>query len=88
MESEFSIGPLIGSGGYHEIYFSGVHIGYDDLRLRNQTVVEFEADIRSVELHFHLSGDCLTHLDTYENPVQFLYVKTLHLNTTKIYSDT
>ncbi|MEM9833572.1 MAG: AraC family transcriptional regulator [Bacteroidota bacterium] len=46
----------LGEGQYREIFFRGIHIGYGDLSLKENTVIDFESDFESVEMHFAISG--------------------------------
>ncbi|ACF13467.1 transcriptional regulator, AraC family [Chloroherpeton thalassium ATCC 35110] len=43
-------------GEYSEIYFKGVHIGYGHFALRQRTLIQFETDFETIEMHFSLSG--------------------------------
>ena len=43
-------------GTYREILLDGIHIGYGDLRLKQTTLLQFESDFETVEMHFDLCG--------------------------------
>lgn len=82
-----------GTGTYREIFFEGVHIAFGDLRLKHQTVLHFESDFETVEMHFDLSGNTLTnisgtnsmHYEFNSNHHNIIYVPgikgNLHFNT-------
>lgn len=45
-----------GKGEYREIFFEGIHIGFGDLFLKSTTLLQFETDFETVEMHFDLCG--------------------------------
>lgn len=45
-----------GQGFYREMFFEGVHIGHGSMDLAQNTFIEFESDLETVEMHFALSG--------------------------------
>lgn len=47
---------VFGKGEYREMFFEGIHIGYGDLFLRSTTLLQFETDFETVEMHFDLLG--------------------------------
>ncbi|MEM9675607.1 MAG: AraC family transcriptional regulator [Bacteroidota bacterium] len=50
----------LGTGKYREIYFEGMHIGYGSLAPKQNTLLSFESDFESVEMHFALGGQVQT----------------------------
>lgn len=63
IERTYSKVDLLGEGSFTEMFFGGIHIGYGDLSLYNDTQLFIENDIESVEMHFTLSGDTFTRND-------------------------
>ncbi|MEO0404488.1 MAG: AraC family transcriptional regulator, partial [Bacteroidota bacterium] len=51
---------FLGKGGYTEMFFDGLHIGYGDLALYQDTQLYFETDMETVEMHFLMCGDTWT----------------------------
>lgn len=45
---------------YHEIFIEGIHIAYGDMRLKNRTLLHFESDFETIEMHFELVGSTET----------------------------
>ncbi|HAS40778.1 MAG TPA: AraC family transcriptional regulator [Microscillaceae bacterium] len=69
VEKQFD-GNLIGIGGFfRETFLENIHIGYGNLRLKNDLELVFESDFETVEMHFLLHGDTIS-LDN-ENFHQF-----------------
>ncbi|WKN42964.1 helix-turn-helix transcriptional regulator [Tunicatimonas pelagia] len=52
--------PWLGQGDYRELFFEGMHIGYGHLAPRKNTLINFESDFESVEMHFALGGQVQT----------------------------
>lgn len=46
----------LGMGFYKELYLEGIHIGYGDIHLKQDTKLHFESDFETVEMHFALKG--------------------------------
>ncbi|MGD1947443.1 MAG: AraC family transcriptional regulator [Croceivirga sp.] len=72
LERTFSAEIFLGKGNYKEVFFEGVHIGYGDLKLSNNTVLNFESEFETVELHFALNGNVTTTSDYLKDPIQFV----------------
>jgi AraC-like DNA-binding protein len=51
---------FFGKGEYREIYFEGIHIGYGTMALAQPTLIQFESDFETVEMHFALAGSSFT----------------------------
>ncbi|WP_223607858.1 AraC family transcriptional regulator [Chryseobacterium sp. OSA05B] len=45
-----------GKGSYREIYFGDIHIGFGQANLADKTLLNFETDHETVEMHFALKG--------------------------------
>lgn len=71
MECTTSIDHNIGNAYYKEIYFMGVHIGYGNLALNNKTIVSFESDFETVEMHFALKGSNSTYFTNFSEEISF-----------------
>lgn len=59
-ENLFTIDNAFGKGSYHEMYFEGMHIAFGDLRWKERTLLTFDVDYETVEMHFDLNGKMLT----------------------------
>ncbi|MEM6265764.1 MAG: AraC family transcriptional regulator [Bacteroidota bacterium] len=57
MERSFCKEIPIGTGHYKELFFDGIHIGYGNFCLKQNTLMRFESDLEVVEMHFSLSGN-------------------------------
>ncbi|MEM6846118.1 MAG: AraC family transcriptional regulator [Bacteroidota bacterium] len=55
-EKSYSAELFVGKGHYNELSFEGVHIGYGNVALKNDTVLHFENEVERVEMHFSLEG--------------------------------
>lgn len=49
-----------GKGTYNELFFEGIHIGYGDMHLSQNLLIDIESEWETVELHFTLSGNTRT----------------------------
>lgn len=61
-ENLVTIDNAFGKGRYHEMYFEGMHIAFGDLRWKERTLLTFDVDYETVEMHFDLSGKTLTEI--------------------------
>ena len=50
----------LGRGSYRELFFEGMHIGYGHLAPKQNTLIDFESDFETVEMHFALGGQVQT----------------------------
>ena len=59
-EHTYQADRWVGRGSYRELFFEGMHIGYGHLALKQNTLIDFESDMETVEMHFALSGQVQT----------------------------
>jgi len=71
LERTFSADIFVGKGEYKEVFFEGVHIGYGNLELANNTLFNFESDFETVEMHFGLHGTTITTSDNFNQTIKF-----------------
>ncbi|MGD1842353.1 MAG: helix-turn-helix transcriptional regulator [Thermonemataceae bacterium] len=71
VERVFSADVFLGMGFYRELFFEGIHIGYGDIKLANDTQIRFESDFETVEMHFTLNGHTRTSDSPFHQEVQF-----------------
>ena len=71
LERSFSADIFLGKGNYKEVYFEGVHIGYGNLELSKNTVIHFESDFETVEMHFALHGTTTASSDYFKETIKF-----------------
>ncbi|MEM9362950.1 MAG: AraC family transcriptional regulator [Bacteroidota bacterium] len=71
-ERSFSAEIFLGKGGYKEVFFEGVHIGYGDLQLSNNTILNFESEMETVEMHFALNGETNTNSSYFNKSIKFV----------------
>ncbi len=71
LERTFSADIFLGRGTYKEVFFEGVHIGYGDLELSRNTMVNFESEFETVEMHFALNGTTVTTSDYFNDTIRF-----------------
>ena len=71
VERVYDTDPFIGRGFYKEIFFDGVHIGYGDFDLANPTMVYFDSEMETIEMHFALSGFATGQSDSFADGVTF-----------------
>lgn len=80
-ERFFSSNFFLGNGNYQEVYFEGVHIAYRDISLSKHTILNFDSDFETVEMHFTLCGNSISHQDNKKmtefgcNQHNIIYVK-------------
>ena len=60
IERTYTNEVYLGSGSYKELFFDGIHIGYGDMALSQETHLFFESDMETVEMHFLICGDTST----------------------------
>lgn len=56
LEREYKADHLILEGAYKEIFFEGIHIGYGDFKLPRTTLIHFDTEMETIEMHFALEG--------------------------------
>lgn len=56
VERKLAISDKPGEICYHEMFIEGIHIAYGDMRLKNRTILFFESDFETIEMHFELLG--------------------------------
>ena len=71
LERTFSADIFLGKGYYKETYFEGVHIGYGNLELSKNTILNFESEFETVEMHFTLNGHVVTDSDYFKDSISF-----------------
>ncbi|MEM8566128.1 MAG: AraC family transcriptional regulator [Bacteroidota bacterium] len=57
IERRHTVDHLMLEGSYQEIFFEGIHIGYGDFSLPRTTIVHFDTDMESIEMHFAIQGN-------------------------------
>ncbi|MEM9078805.1 MAG: AraC family transcriptional regulator, partial [Bacteroidota bacterium] len=72
LERSFSAEIFLGKGGYKEVFFEGVHIGYGDLQLSNNTILNFESEFETVEMHFALNGETIANSNYFDQTIKFV----------------
>lgn len=60
LERTFSAEIFLGSGSFKEVFYEGVHIGYGNICLYNDTTLHFERDFEVVKIVFSLGGSIAT----------------------------
>ena len=60
VERKLAISDKPGEICYHELFIEGIHIAYGDMRLKNLTLLHFESDFETIEMHFELMGSTET----------------------------
>lgn len=65
------INNFVGKGFYKETYFEGIHIGYGNISLANKTLISFDSDIETVEMHFTLNGSSAAYSSEFGQEVTF-----------------
>ena len=68
-ERSFTAEMFLGKGSYKEIFFDGIHIGYGDMSLANDTIFLVEDDRERIEMNFSLSGNTFVDTPIYNNIV-------------------
>ncbi|MEM6830654.1 MAG: AraC family transcriptional regulator [Bacteroidota bacterium] len=71
LERDYKADNLMMDGAYKEIFFEGVHIGYGDFSLSKPTLVYFDTDMETIEMHFALQGRARTHSGNFSKEVNF-----------------
>ncbi|MEL6917017.1 MAG: AraC family transcriptional regulator [Bacteroidota bacterium] len=71
LERTFSAEIFLGKGNYKEIFFEGLHIGFGDLALSKNTILHFESESETVEMHFALNGETITNSNCFDEPIRF-----------------
>ncbi len=71
MEREYKADHLMLEGSYKEVFFEGIHIGYGDFKLPRTTLVHFDTDMETIEMHFALLGNARAHTRDFEKQVSF-----------------
>lgn len=71
LERDYSASHLMLEGSYKEIFFEGVHIGYGDFRLPKPTLVYFDTDMETIEMHFALQGRARAHSRNFQKEIGF-----------------
>ncbi|MEL7121345.1 MAG: AraC family transcriptional regulator [Bacteroidota bacterium] len=56
VERSYSADLFLGKGNYKELYFDGVYIGFGDIQLSYDTLLDVQSDLEIVKMHFALSG--------------------------------
>lgn len=67
----FYLNHAIGNGFYKEINFGDIHIGYGNIALAQKTLLNFENDYETVEMHFALNGYGAVHSKDLSKSIQF-----------------
>ena len=71
VEREYTADHLLMGGSYKEIFFEGIHIGFGDFQLPKPTLVYFDTDIESIEIHFALEGRGRSHSKDFPKQINF-----------------
>lgn len=70
-ERTYSASPFMGKGSYKELFFEGFHIGFGEIDLSRTSLVHFDSDFETVEMHFGLDGAALTQSNCLEREIFF-----------------
>ncbi|MEM9389939.1 MAG: AraC family transcriptional regulator [Bacteroidota bacterium] len=70
-ERQFQADHLMIEGSYKEVFFEGVHIGYGDFSLPRTTLVHFDTDMETIEMHFALQGNARAHSKNFKTDIGF-----------------
>jgi len=71
MEREYKADHLMLEGSYKEVFFEGVHIGYGDFKLPRTTLLHFDTDMETIEMHFALEGRARAHSKEFSKEAGF-----------------
>lgn len=67
----YSAAPFMGKGSYKELFFEGFHIGFGEINLSRTSLVHFDSELETVEMHFGLDGAALTHSSSLKEELFF-----------------
>ncbi|MEO1049741.1 MAG: AraC family transcriptional regulator [Bacteroidota bacterium] len=71
IERKYSGHHLMLEGTYTETFFEGVHIGYGDFRLPKPTLIYFDTEMETIEMHFALQGRASVHSKDFKKGLGF-----------------
>ena len=71
IEREYKMDQSVLDGSYKETFFDGMHIGYGNFRLPRPTLIHFETDLETIEMHFALQGNAQVHSKNFTTEVAF-----------------
>lgn len=63
--------PRFMDGSYKEFFFEGIHIGYGDFRLPRTTLLHYDSEMGTIEMHFALEGKARTNSNSFNKEVKF-----------------
>lgn len=72
LERTFSAELFLGKGDYKELFFEGIHIGHGNLELSKNTIINFESEFETVEMHFALNGTAVTTSEYFRDTIRFV----------------
>ncbi|MEM7108564.1 MAG: AraC family transcriptional regulator [Bacteroidota bacterium] len=70
-EHEYKADHLMIEGSYKEIFFEGVRIGYGDFCLPRTTLLHFDTDMETIEMHFAIQGNARAHSADFDQDIRF-----------------
>lgn len=84
-EWDFHLNNTIGNGVYKESFYGDIRVGYGNIALAQKTLLDYESDFETIEMHFLLNGYKTTHCkdlsrSAYFSPNQH---NIFYLNNTK-----
>lgn len=71
VEREYTADHLLMGGSYKEIFFEGIHIGYGDFQVPRPTLLYFDTEMESIEMHFALQGRARSHSKDFPKEIEF-----------------
>ena len=71
VERYYTADHLLMEGSYKEIFFEGIHIGYGDFHVPKPTMVYFDTEMETIEMHFALEGRTRAHSRNFLKGVGF-----------------
>ncbi|MGD1961107.1 MAG: helix-turn-helix transcriptional regulator [Fulvivirga sp.] len=71
IERRHTADHLMLEGSYQEIFFEGIHIGYGDFSLPRTTIVHFDTDMESIEMHFAIQGNARSNSKDFKQGIGF-----------------
>ncbi len=71
IERNYTIDESVMGGTYKEMFFEGIHNGYGDFRLPKTTLIHFDTDLQTIEMHFALQGNAKVHSRNFTGQLGF-----------------
>lgn len=67
----FNVDHALAKGFYKEIYSGDIHVGYGNIDLTQNTLLQFESDYETVEMHFALNNSGAIHSKDLPQSISF-----------------